>query len=144
MENPASKHTEIPNFTAFFRNAEDSERSPRRRTVNKKAAPTIVGQLRKYALEPRVAAIKMEIDRTRINGKSSLVTWPRYQPSQRTNLNRQYQQKTTCTLSVQIIYLTLSGRPSSITELLRDFSRGVFSGIRSGRMNYWLADPDLL
>jgi hypothetical protein len=98
MENPASKHREIPSFTAFFRNAEDSDRSPRRRTKNKKAAPNITGQLRKCALEPRVTAVKIGIDKTRSRGNSILMPRPRYQPSQRASLKRQYQQNATCNL----------------------------------------------
>jgi hypothetical protein len=98
MENAASKHTAIPSFTNLFRNAENSESSPRRRTKNKKAAPNSVGQLRECALEPRVAAIKKEIDKTRTKGKSTLMPRPNCQPSQRASQKRQYQQDATCNL----------------------------------------------
>jgi hypothetical protein len=95
MENAESRQTEIPNFTTFCRN---TERGLRDRIMSKKAAPNIVGQLMKCALEPRVAAIKMEIDKTRIKGESARITRRRYQPSQRNSVNSQYQQKATCPL----------------------------------------------
>jgi hypothetical protein len=95
MENAASKQTEIANFTTFCRNVESGLRN---RIMSKKAAPNIVGQLRKRGLEPRVAAIKVEIDKTRIKGESAAITRRRYQPSQRNSVNSQYQQKATCPL----------------------------------------------
>src|ERR1700722_904032 len=126
MENAASKHTEIPSFTNFFRNAEDSESRPRRRSKNKKAAPNIVGQLRKCALEPRVAAIQKEIDKTRTNGKSTLMPRPKCQPSQRASQKRQYQQDATCSLDAD----NLPQPERQVQAPIFGRLRGLFGGAR--------------
>jgi hypothetical protein len=128
MENPASKHTEIPSFTAFFRNPEASDRSPRRRTKNKKAAPNIVGQLRKCALEPRVAAAKIAIDETRSRGRNTLMPRPIYQPSQRASQKRQYQQNATCNLYTDNLLQSERQSKPQVSRPLRRLSRLGFWG----------------